>query len=186
MLVDRMRTAMRWVTVLCVLVTVGWSVMAHAAADEAAYKQYTDPRRRFLFDYPATMRVKSVGPDDVQIFHPAASFRISVFVEKRAEKPGLTADNLLTALKKELAKQSKDFSVLGEGKLDGVPGSQGYVVVSFLDKRGTQLVQLVQYYVAANRWLQMTISDRPWGFKNLEPVIKRVHQSLRIIDPALK
>ena len=187
MLFRNVQQTMRCLAVLClVLVTVSGRVLVHAAADEAQYKQYTDPGRRFIFDYPATMQVKSEGPDDVQIFHPEASFRISVFVEKRKNKPDLTAENLLAALKKELAKQTKDFTVLGEGKLEGLPGSQGYVVVSFRDKKGIQLVQLVQYYVAHKACLQMTISDRPWGFKNLEPVIKKVHASLRIIDPSLK
>lgn len=186
MFVHDTRQAVGWVTLLCILLCASWSVAAHTAPEQEPYKQYTDPGRRFIFDYPATMKVKSTGPDDVQIFHPKASFRISVFVEKRKNKPDLTAQDLLAALKKELAKQTKDFSVLGEGKLEGLPGSQGYVVVSFKDKRGIELVQLVQYYVSPNACLQMTISDRPWGFKNLEPVIKKVHQSLRIIDPTLK
>ena len=185
-LLHHVRTTIGLVSVLLLVVSGGWSAIAHAASDEAPYKQYTDPGRRFLFDYPATMKVKSVGPDEVQIFHPGASFRISVYIERRKNKPGRTAQDLLTALKKELEKENKDVSVLGEGKLEGIPGSQGYVVVSFRDKKGTQLVQLVQYYVAQYGCLQMTISDRPWGFKNLEPVIKKVHQSLRIIDPTLK
>lgn len=187
MLMRHLSHTMRWFAILCLLAAGAGSAFVHAAeSDEAAYKQYTDPGRRFIFDYPATMKVKSESPDDVQIFHPKASFRISVFVEKRKNKPDLTAENLLAVLKKELAKQTKDFTVLGEGKLEGLTGSQGYVVVSFRDKKGIQLVQLVQYYVAPKACLQMTISDRPWGFKNLEPVIKKVHGSLRIIDPSLK
>jgi hypothetical protein len=181
-----MRNAIGLVTIVCVLVSGPWTVNVRAAGDEARYIQYTDPGRRFIFDYPSTMQVKSTGPDDVQVFHQAASFRISVFVERRKNRPDLTAEDLLTALKKALEKETKDFSVLGEGKLEGLPESQGYVVVSFRDTKGTQLVQLVQYYVAAKACLQMTISDRPWGFKNLEPVIKKVHRSLRIVDPTLQ
>jgi hypothetical protein len=200
----------RLVIVLCVWLGVVWSIPARAATDdarykqpggpkdrgaavrlspttdEALYKQYTDPGRRFLFDYPATMKVRSADPNEVHIFHPAASFRIAVYVEKRKTKSGRTAQDLLTAFKKELEKENKDVSLLGEGKLEGLSGSQGFVVVSFKDRKGTQFVQLVQYYVTENASLQMTISDRPWGFKNLEPVIKKVHQSLRIIDPTLK
>jgi hypothetical protein len=47
-------------------------------------------------------------------------------------------------------------------------------------------VQLVQYYVTEDRLLQMIISDRPEGFRNLQKVIRQIHQSLRIMKPALK
>jgi hypothetical protein len=204
-----MRTTIGLVTVLCLVIGGGWRnaygaadraryeqsdgkrnasapIPSTPAVDEGLYKQYTDPGRRFLFDYPATMSVRSAAPDEVLIYHPGASFRIAVYVERRKTKSGRTAQDLLNAFKKELEKENKDVSVLGEGKLEGLSGSQGFVVVSFKDQKGTQLVQLVQYYVTENGLLQMTISDRPWGFKNLEPVIKKVHQSLRIIDPTLK
>lgn len=186
MCIQRVRSTIAPTIIVFLAVSGGWLTLAHALAKETPYKQYTDPGRRFLFDYPATMKVKTAGRDEVQIYHPDASFRISVYIEKLKHKPRRTAQDLLTALKKELEKENKEVAVLGEGKLEGLPGSQGFVVVSFRDKKGTQLVQLVQYYVAENACLQMTISDRPWGFKNLEPVIKKVHQSLRIIDPTLK
>ncbi len=78
----------------------GGGPIAHAASVEAASTRSTDPGRRFLFDYPGTMKVKSIGPDEVQVFHPGASFRISVYIERRKNKPGRTAQDLLTALRK--------------------------------------------------------------------------------------
>ena len=98
----------------------------------------------------------------------------------------MTADILLAVLKKRLQEEMKNVSVLGEGKLANLKGSQGYVAVSFTDKKGTQLVQMVQYDVSEDRFLQMTISDRPEGFKNLETVIRKIHQSLKILNPKLK
>jgi hypothetical protein len=156
-----------------------------AASEDALYKQYTDPQRRFILDYPATMRIRSSGPGELQFSHPGATFRISVFIENRKSKADRKAEDLLNAFKRELEKEMQEVSVLGQGKLPGLGGSQGYVMVSFKDKKGKKLVQLVQYYVTENRILQLIISDRPEGFKNLEPVIRRVHHSLRIIDPKL-
>ena len=163
-----------------------WLTSDHVFAQEALYKQYVDPAGRFSFEYPGTMKLEATSNNEVKIYHPAASFRISVFVEQRQGKSNLTADVLLAALKKRLQEEMKNVSVLGEGKLAGLQGSQGYVAVSFTDKKGTQLVQMVQYYVSEDRFLQMTMSDRPEGFKNLETVIRKIHQSLKILKPKLK
>jgi hypothetical protein len=163
-----------------------WFASDQAFGQEALYKLYVDPAGRFSFEYPATMKLESTGNDEVKIYHPAASFRISVFVEQVRGKSNLTAQVLLAALKKRLQEEMKDVSVLGEGKLAGLQGSQGYVAVSFTDKKSVRLVQMVQYYVAEDRFLQMTISDRPEGFKNLETVIRKIHQSLKIMKPKLK
>jgi hypothetical protein len=173
---------------LCVLlVGAAWSrpQTPTPAAKESLYTQYTDPQRRFVFDYPATMKVRSSSADEVQIYHPGASFRISVFLETRKSKTPWTSEDLLGVLIAELKKEMKDVNVLGQGKLAGLSGSQGYVIVAFTDKKGSQHVELVQYYVTQNRVFRMIISDRPLGFKNLETVIQRVHHSLRIIDPKL-
>jgi hypothetical protein len=166
-----------------------WLLMlfpAGAAAQDARYKQYIDPEGRFSFEYPATMKVQSPHNDEVKVYHPGAGFRISVFVEKRPGKSKLTAPNLLAASKKQLEQQASDVSVIGQGKLPGIEGSHGYIVVSFRDERGTRLVQMVQYYVVDDRFLQMTIADRAEGYRNLEPVVQRVHNSLKILKPQLK
>ncbi len=165
---------------------MSWFASDHVFGQEALYKQYIDPAGRFSFEYPATMKLETVSNDEVKIYHPAASFRISTFVGQIQGKSKLTADLLLAALKKRLQEEMKNVSVLGEGKLAGLQGSQGYVAVSFTDKKGVGLVQMVQYYVADDRFLQMTISDRPEGFKNLEIVIRKIHQSLKILKPKLK
>jgi hypothetical protein len=158
---------------------------AFAAGTGAAYKQYTDPGKRFIFDYPSTMEVLSENPDAVKVFHPSVSFRISVFIEKRKTKSMRTAEEFVAAFRKRLEEEMSNVTVLGQGKLNGLEGSQAFLVVSFRDAKGVQLVQLVQYYVAEERFLQMTISDRPEGFKNLETVIRRVHNSLKVIDANL-
>jgi|WetSurMetagenome_2_1015567.scaffolds.fasta_scaffold242264_1 hypothetical protein len=171
---------------LCLSVACsGWAATGTGPEEQALYKQYTDPQRRFILDYPATMKVRSPSPDEVQFYHPGASFRISVFVEKSRAKPRLRAEDLVAALTKELKDQMKAVTVLGEGKLVGLEGSQRYVMISYKDAKGRDRVDLVQYYVTENRILQLTISDSPVGFKNLEPVIRRIHHSLRIIDPQL-
>jgi hypothetical protein len=159
---------------------------ASPVSQDKAYRTYVDPQRRFSFDYPATMSVKSSNPNEVRVLHPQASFRIAVFVEERSGKTPLSAEQLLEALTKKLQEEKKDVSVLQHGKLPGLAGSQAYLVASFKDPNGMQFVQLVQYYVAPDRILQMTLSDRPQGFANLASVIKRVHSSLRILAPALR
>lgn len=154
-------------------------------AAEPGFSQYTDPGRRFMFDYPSTMRVQVSNPDEVKIFHPGATLRITVFVEKRPRATAAKAQDLLAAFNKKLKEEMQDVSILQEGKLESLEGSQGYVICSFKNRKGIQLVQLVQYYVTKDRLLQMTISDLPQGFKNLWKVIDKIHRSLRIINPDL-
>lgn len=152
---------------------------------EDTFKHYIDPERRFVLDYPPTMTVKSLGQDEVKIFHPNATLRISIFVQDRPKKSVPKAEavaDLFAKLKQEM----KDSTVLEHGKLAGIEGAQGYTVYSFKDHRGMQLVQLVQYYIADDRVFQMIISDRPEGFKNLEKVIRKIHNSLKILNPSLK
>jgi hypothetical protein len=150
------------------------------------FKQYTDARGRFTFDYPASMQVQVVGQDEVKVQHPGATIRITVFVEERPRRKVPEAPVLLEAFKKKLQEDMKDPKILEEGVLPGLKGSQGYVICVFRDRRDMQLVQLVQYYVTEDRLLQMIISDRPEGFKNLEKVIRQIHHSLRITKPDLK
>ena len=159
---------------------------ASALAADSGFARYADPEQRFSFDYPATMKVRAAGNDEVKVTHPGATLRITVLVEKRRRTASASAELLLDAFKKTLKAEMKDAAVLEEGKLAGLEGSQGYIVCSFKDLRGIQLVQLVQYYVTEDRVLQMTISDRPEGFKNLEKVVRKIHQSLKILNPKLK
>jgi hypothetical protein len=150
------------------------------------FKHYTDARGRFTFDYPGSMLVQTISQDEVKILHPGASIRVTVFVEERPRRNVPTAQVLLEAFKKKLQEDMKETKILEEGDLPGLQGSQGYVVCVFRDRRDMQLVQLVQYYVTEDRLLQMIISDRPEGFKNLEKVIRQIHHSLRITKPDLK
>jgi hypothetical protein len=150
------------------------------------FKQYTDPEGRFLFDYPSAMDIQAANPNEIRISHPQATLRITVFIESRPRKAKPNAEALLTAFKQGLQETAKDAKIIKEGKLAGMEGSQGFVICSFTNRNGVQLVQLVQYYVSEDRSLQMTISDRPEGFRNLAKVVAIVHESLRIVKPALK
>lgn len=151
-----------------------------ADGSEAGYKRYSDPSNRFSFDYPATMDLTAVNPDEVKISHKGATLRINVFVEKRTRKGKLAVEPLLEAFKSRLKQEMKEASILEQGKLPGSDESQGYIVCSFRDQRGMTYVQLVQYFVTEDRVVQMIISDRPKGFTNLEAVIRKVHASMKI------
>jgi hypothetical protein len=159
---------------------------ASAFAVERGFTRYTDPEERFSFDYPVTMKIQAVSNDEVRVTHPGATLRITVLVEKRPRAASASAELLLDAFKKTLKEEMKDAAVLEEGKLKGLTGSQGYIVCTFKDRKGIQLVQLVQYCVTEDRILQMIISDRPEGFKNLKDVVNKIHQSLMILKPKLK
>lgn len=170
--------------ILAVVFLVASSGQALAVPE--GFKQYADPQGRFAFEYPATMRVQVVSQNEVKVLHPGATLRITVFVEERPHRSVPEAKVLLEAFKKKLQEEMKEPKVLEEGVLPGLQGSQGYVVCVFRDRRDLQLVQLVQYYVTEDRLLQMIISDRPEGFRNLQEVIRQIHSSLRITKPALK
>jgi hypothetical protein len=132
------------------------------------------------------MEVAASNPDEVTMFHPAATLRVNVFVEARPPRAIPSAELLLEIFKKRLKEEMLDVSILEEGKRGDRGASQGYVICSFKDKRGIFVVQLVQYYVTRDRLLQLIISDRPEGFKNLADVIRKIHHSFRVIDPTLK
>lgn len=157
----------------------GWCI-------EPGFKQYTDPSRRFILDYPATMKVSEPKTGEVTIYHPKASLLIRVVIEKRPVTAITDAKALLQAFRTKLKEETKDPSILEEGKLPGLEGSQGYLICSFKNHKGIRVVQLVQYYVAKNRFLLLIISDRLEGFKNIADVIRKIHRSLRIIDPQLR
>jgi hypothetical protein len=160
-------------------------VNAQTASTPGSFKQYADPAKRFVFEYPASMKIESNKDDYVKIFHPKATLRISIFLEKRPKKTSPDAQLLLAAFKKRMKEDMKDSTIIEEGKLPGLEGSHGYVICSFTDSKGSKLVQLVQYYVTDERILQMVISDRPEGFENLKKVINHIHRSLKILKPKL-
>lgn len=156
-----------------------------AAATDAGYTRYKDPHGRFAFDYPSTMQVRTSTPDEVLLFHPSATLRISVFIEKRSRRGEAKVEPFLAAFKQRLKHEMKESVVLDEGKPQGT-GDAGYLVCGFKDQRGMDHVQLVHYVVGEEKVLQMIISDRPAGFTNLESVIRKVHGSLTITDGGLK
>lgn len=149
------------------------------------YKKYMDGQGRFVLSYPATMQVEATNPDHVQISHPKASLRITLLIEKRPRKATPDVNALVEAFKKKLKEDTRDSSILEEGKLTGLEGAQGYLICSFKDGRGSQIIQLVQYYLTEDRLLQMIIADRPEGFVNVEKVIRHIHRSLKILRPKL-
>jgi hypothetical protein len=157
-----------------------------AKGSGSGYKKYEDPRGRFSFQYPATMKVTVVTPDHVKVSHPKATLRINVFVQDRPRKRDPKVGPVLEGLKRGLKQGMKEASVLKEAIVPGTRDRQGYLICSFRDQRGIKHVQLVHYAVSEDRILQMIISDRPRGFKNLEKVIRKIHQSLKIHNPTLK
>lgn len=160
-------------------------LQVEAVYANSQYKRYMDPRGRFGFDYPATMTVQQHNPDHVSVFHPKASLRISVFVENRPPNSTAEVKPFLDAFKSQLSKEHSSVKVLEEGNLPGSKDKQGYLICYYVDKKGSKYVQLVQYYVTKRRILQMVISDRPAGFKNLQTVIRKIHHSLKINEPKL-
>ena len=173
-----------WVQLLVVVCGCLLSVN-DASGAEGQYARYSDPQNRFSFSYPATMKVEKPSPDEVKIYHPGATLRINVFVEKRtqkqADKPSAPqAQPLLEALKVRLKHEITDATILEEGHLPGSKDRQGYLICYFVDRKATKHVQLVQYFVTERSLLQMVISDHPVGFKNLQEVIRKVHGSLEV------
>jgi NADH dehydrogenase FAD-containing subunit len=107
-------------------------------------------------------------------------------LEKRASKKVQDANVLLTVFKKRMKEEMKDFSIMEEGKLARLGGPQAFLICTFKDRRDIQLVQLVQYWVTRDSLLQLIISDRPEGFRNLLEVIRKIHGSLRVEGAKLK
>ncbi|MFH0825322.1 MAG: hypothetical protein V2B18_21430 [Pseudomonadota bacterium] len=170
-------------TLICI---IAWCCMAAAPEKNPASKdpftRYKDPGGRFSFEYPNTMTPRNSDPDEVTLFHPKAGLRISVFVEKRRTKGPAQVKPLIEALKKGTGEDGKSVEVLKEGKLPGWSDAQGYVVCTFKARKDLELVQMIQYYVSGTHILQMIVSDRPEGFKNLVQVIERIHRSLRVVE----
>jgi len=168
-----------------VMLCGGLLSLGAALGSEGRYAVYADPQGRFSFSYPATMNVEKPSPDEVKIYHPGATLRINVFVEKRSQKQSdkqsaPQAQPLLEALKVRLKQEMTDAAILEEGHLPGSKDRQGYLICYFVDRKAAKHVQLVQYFVTERSLLQMVISDHPVGFKNLQEVIRKVHGSLEV------
>ena len=162
-----------------------WTCLSWAASPEA-FKTYKDPLGRYSLKYPSTMKVQDSNPDDVLIYHPQATLRISVAVEERRKKGPPDATGFMEAFKKNLKTETKELEILKEGKTPQIKGAQGYVSYAFTDKRGMRLVQLCQYYASEDWFLQLIISDKQEGFSNIEPVISEIHKSLLINKPSVQ
>jgi hypothetical protein len=159
---------------------------ASSSSSDRGFLRYTDPAGRFSFEYPASMKVESASAHELHVSHPQAAFRITVFVEERPQKGAPTPQKFVEMFKKKLQEDLKDAVILEEGTLQGLSGAQGYFVCLFKNPKGLRMVQLVQCYVTEDRLFQMIISDRPEGFRNLEKVVRKIHQSLRITNPTLR
>ncbi len=133
------------------------------------------------------MQVQTTGRNEVKVFHPGATLRITVFVEARKASEKVDVKPFLEALKKKLKDEKTEASILKEGKHLGIEDdSQGYIVCAFKDERGLLWVQLVQCFLTKDRTIQLIISDRAEGFRNLLKVIARVHESFTIATPKPK
>jgi hypothetical protein len=156
------------------------------ASSPEAFNVYKDPLGRYSLKYPSTMKVQDSNPNEALIFHPDATFRISIAIEKRIKKGPPNVAGFLEAFKKNLKLETRDLEILKEGKSSNIEGAQAYLSYAFTDKRGIRLVQLCQYYASETSFLQLIISDKQEGFKNLEPIIWEIHKSLRILKPTLQ
>jgi hypothetical protein len=152
---------------------------------ESGLKTYHDAKGRFSIDYPSTMTVDASNPDEIRIFHPSASFRINIDLIKRPKKSSRDAKPFMNAVKGNLKEEFTDVKIIDEGHAANDP-SQLYLLCSFTDKRGVRLTQLTQVYLAEERILQLIISDKPEGFRNLAGIIDKIRNSLKIMKSSLE
>ena len=110
--------ATRWVVLILAAALLA-AVAGETWALKPGFARYTDPARRFSLDYPASMKVDASKPEEVRIYHPKASLRINIFLEKITSKKVQDARLLLEVFKKKMKEEMKDFSILEEGKLAG-------------------------------------------------------------------
>ena len=153
--------------------------------NQDGFKTYVDPQARFSMDYPATMTVDALSPDELNFSHSSASLRMSLDVIRRPKKASKDVKAFLEAIRQNLKEEFKDVVIISDGASKTDP-SQLYLLYSFTDKRGMKITQLTQVYLADERILQLIISDKSEGFKNLDAIIDRVRNSLRISKPSLE
>lgn len=152
---------------------------------ESGLKAYHDVKGRFSIDYPVAMTLDASNPDEIRIFHPSASFRINIDIIKRPKKSSRDAKPFMNAVKSNLKEEFTDVKIIDEGHADNDP-SQLYLLCSFTDRRGVRLTQLTQVYLAEERILQLIISDKPEGFRNLAGIIDKIRNSLKIMKSSLE
>jgi hypothetical protein len=162
------------------------SYPAWGANPAALYKRHSDPKGRYSLEYPATMNARLQGPDQLAISHPKAPFRIYVFIENRKQKGTPNAASLLKKLAKNLEKELGKIEILDAKSPVKGDKRHGYAIFRFSNSRGVDITQLVHYFVAKDRALQLIISDRSKGYENVKPVVEKVHKSLKIINNNLK
>ncbi len=156
------------------------------ASETSAFKTYTDPSKRFSIKFPSTMKVEEPNPDEIRIYHPNATFRINISIENRLKKGPPDATAFIKAFKQNLKLETKQAEILKEGSSKNIKGAQAYLIYAFTDKRGIRLMQICQYYATEDRFLQLIITDRIEGFRNLEKIISEIHESFKILKPNLK
>ena len=98
----------------------------------------------------------------------------------------LTRQHLSKLLNRNLKLETKQPEILKEGSSKNIKGAQAYLIYAFTDKRGIRLMQLCQYYATEDRFLQLIITDRIEGFRNLEKIISEIHESFKILKPNLQ
>ncbi len=157
-----------------------------AAPNTNAFKTFKDPLNRFSIKFPATMKVEDSNPDEIRIYHPNATFRINITIEKRLKKGPPDATAFINAFKQNLKLETQQPEILKEGRSKTIKGAQAYLICAFTDKRGIRLMQLCQYFATEDRFLQLIIMDKIEGFKNLEKIISEIHDSFTILKPDLK
>jgi hypothetical protein len=181
-----LETMWRIVAIPALIIFVSLLIECHVTAQELnAFRIYKDPLGRFSLKFPITMKVRQISADEVNIYHPKASFRINISIEKSLKKGKPDAAAFIKAFKQNLKLETKDPQIIKEGEAPGIKGAQAFIIYSYTDKRGIRLTQLCQYYSTEGRFLQLIITDRAEGFKNLESVISEIHASLRILKPNL-
>ncbi len=171
---------------LLLVVSIFPSGNLSAAPNNSAFKTYTDPLKRFSIKFPSTMKVEEPNPDEIRIYHPNATFRINISIENRLKKGPPDATAFIKAFKQNLKLETKQPEILKEGSSKNIKGAQAYLIYAFTDKRGIRLMQLYQYYATEDRFLQLIITDRVEGFKNLEKIISEIHESFKILKPRLQ
>ncbi len=181
-----LETMWRIVAIPALIIVMSLLIEGHVAAQESnAFRIYKDPLGRFSLKFPVTMKVRQISADEVNIYHPKASFRINISIEKSLKKGKPDAAAFIKAFKQNLKLETKDPQIIKEGEAPGIKGAEAFIIYSYTDKRGIRLTQLCQYYSTEGRFLQLIITDRAEGFKNLESVISEIHASLRILKPNL-
>lgn len=177
--IESLSTAKRLFLVICAILA-----LCNQSSAQDGFNTYLDKDGRFSIEYPSTMTVDIMSPDELNFSHPSASLRMSLDIIRRPKKATKNTEVFVNAIKQNLKDEFKDVTIMSEGASSSDP-SQLYLLYSFTDKRGVKLTQLTQVYMADERILQLTISDRSEGFNNLGSVIQRIRTSLKILKPNL-